>query len=121
MSEQTALRQAQSGEQHRTTTKEKLTLREVMASGQKGNFAAALYALHEAASSGDLLTLHDCLEHAYAVADPDNTERLHTAFRRGCTILDLRIAASLEAEWPGLARLDEPMDDPYAYDLTKES
>ena len=102
-------------------TKEKLTLRDIMPTGQKGAFARALYFLYEAALSGNLLALHNCLEHAYAVADEDNTDRLHTAFRQGSTILDLRIAASLESQWPGLKRLDEPMEDPYAYDLTKEA
>ncbi len=101
-------------------TRKQLTLRDVMASGRKGSFARTLYELHEAALSGDLRALHDALEHAYAIADPGNTERLHRAFQRGCTILDLRIAASLEAEWPGLTRLDEPMDDPFSCDLTEE-
>jgi len=97
--------------------RKRLTLREIMRDGRKGSFAEALYVLHEVSPSDDALAIHDALDFAYRLADKQNSKRLHRAFARASTISD--IAEQLEQEWPGLKHLDEPMEDPYAFDLTQ--
>ncbi len=100
--------------------KQTMTLREVMANRRKGRFAQLLLEAY----------LNPGIEEIYytwCAADRSNRARLQTAFpelhfdrlHRWFTGTD-RTNERFFTAFPGLRRLDEPMEDPYSFDLTAE-
>jgi len=84
------------------------TLRSIMKTGQKGQFAKALYELHERATLPRVIR-------AYQAADKPNQLLLEQWFV--CHAFDLK--HWLGKFWLALASLDVEMEDPYAHKLTE--
>ena len=84
------------------------TLREVMASGAKGDFARALLAIYDGANARNLAN-------ALRRADEDNRDQVLAALVEA--ICRPRLQHTLRKQYPGLFRLNERLPDPYSFDL----
>jgi len=91
-----------------TATEQIQTLRQCIEAGGRGDFAKALLALYDRPSAG-------ALARAYAIADEPNTAALQRAMRSQDPV-----PSAFCNEFPGLAHLDEPSDNPHAIRLRGE-